>query len=242
MELGSGSASKTRALIDAMFAADGAPPRYVPLDVSESALRESGERLVSEYPPLEIVGFIGDFELSLGRLLGRPTDRGRLVAFLGGTIGNFTPEKRRGFLETLRAGLREGDHALIGLDLVKDAQTLEAAYNDAAGVTARFNRNMIRVINRRLGAGLDPALFSHRAVYDAERERIEMWLHSEEPQSVSTTSLEARFGRGEGVRTEISTKFTPDSAARTFEEAGLELLDLYTDPQNLFALALGRPA
>ena len=242
MELGSGSASKTRALIDAMLAADGAPPRYVPLDVSESALRESGERLVSEYPGLEIVGFIGDFELSLGRLLGRPTDRGRLVAFLGGTIGNFTPPKRRGFLETLRAGLREGDHALIGLDLVKDTQTLEAAYNDAAGVTARFNRNMIRVINRRLGAGLDPALFSHRAVYDAGRERIEMWLHSEEAQSVSAPDLEARFGRGEGIRTEISTKFTPDSAARTFGEAGLELLDLYADPQNLFALALGRPA
>ncbi len=138
--------------------------------------------------------------------------------------------------------MREGDHALIGLDLVKDVQTLEAAYNDVAGVTARFNRNMIRVINRRLGAGLDPALFSHCAVYDAGQERIEMWLHTEEAQSVSTPNLEARFGRGEGVRTEISTKFTPDSAARTFEEAGLELLDLYTDPRSLFALALGGSA
>ena len=242
VELGSGSASKTRALIDAMFAADGTPPRYVPLDVSESALRESGERLVSDYPGLEIQGFIGDFERSLGRLLGRPTDRGRLVAFLGGTIGNFTPPKRLGFLRALRAGLREGDHALIGLDLVKDPRTLEAAYNDAAGVTARFNRNMIRVINRRLGAGLDPDLFSHRAAYNAAQDRIEMWLHSEEAQSVSTPDLEARFGRGEGVRTEISTKFTPDSAARTFGEAGLELLDLYTDERNLFALALGKGA
>ncbi len=242
VELGSGSASKTRALIDAMLAADGVPPRYVPLDVSESALRESGERLVSEYPTLEILGFIGDFDRSLGRLLGRPSDRGRLVAFLGGTIGNFTPKKRRGFLGSLRAGLREGDHALIGLDLVKDARTLEAAYNDAAGVTARFNRNMIRVINRRLGAGLDPDLFSHRAVYDAARERIEMWLHSEEEQTVDTPNLEVRFARGEGVRTEISTKFTPESAARTFEGAGLDLLDLYTDDRNLFALALGAPA
>ncbi len=239
VELGSGSASKTRALIDAMFAADGLPPRYVPLDVSESALRESGGRLISEYPALEIRGFIGDFDLSLGRLLARPSDRRRLVAFLGGTIGNFTPHKRRGFLKTLRDGLREGDHALIGLDLVKDRRTLESAYNDAAGVTARFNRNMIRVINHRLGAGLDPDLFSHRAVYDAGRERIEMWLHSEAEQTVNTPNLEARFARGEGVRTEISTKFTPDSAARTFEEAGLKLLDLYTDGRGLFALALG---
>ncbi len=242
VELGSGSASKTRALIDAMLAAGGVPPRYVPLDVSESALRESGERLVSEYPTLEILGFIGDFERSLGRLLGRPSGRGRLVAFLGGTIGNFTPEKRRGFLGSLRAGLREGDHALIGLDLVKNARTLEAAYNDAAGVTARFNRNMIRVINRRLGAGLDPDLFSHRAVYNAAEERIEMWLHSEAEQATRTPNLEARFETGEGVCTEISAKFTHDSAARTFEEAGLKLLDLYTDPQNLFALALGEGA
>ena len=239
VELGSGSASKTRALIDAMFAADSAPPRYVPLDVSESALRESGERLVSEYPGLEIQGFIGDFDHSLGRLLGRPSDRKRLVAFLGGTVGNFTPQKRREFLGALRDGLRDGDRVLIGLDLVKDRQTLEAAYNDAAGVTARFNRNMIRVINHRLGAGLDPDLFSHRAVYDAEREHIEMWLHSEAEQSVSTPDIEATFERGEGIRTEISTKFTPDSAARTFEDAGLQLLDLYTDEGNLFALALG---
>ncbi|CAA9399743.1 MAG: L-histidine N(alpha)-methyltransferase [uncultured Rubrobacteraceae bacterium] len=242
VELGSGSASKTRALIDALIAADDVPPRYVPLDVSESALRESGERLVSEYPGLEIQGFIGDFDHSLGRLLGRPSDRDRLVAFLGGTVGNFTPKKRRAFLGALRAGLREGDRVLIGLDLVKDAQILEAAYNDAAGVTARFNRNMIRVINDRLGADLDPELFSHRAIYDAGRERIEMWLDSRAEQTIRTPDIEAHFGRGEGVRTEISAKFTPDSAAGTFEEAGLRLLDLYTDEENLFALALGGPA
>jgi len=120
VELGSGSASKTRALIDAMFDANDGPPRYVPLDVSGSALRESGGRLISEYPGLEIQGFIGDFDLSLGRLLGRPTDRNRLVAFLGGTIGNFTPEKRQEFLDTLRGGLRDGDRVLVGLDLVKE--------------------------------------------------------------------------------------------------------------------------
>jgi L-histidine N-alpha-methyltransferase len=240
VELGSGSASKTRALIDAMFNANDGPPRYVPLDVSGSALRESGGRLISEYPGLEIQGFIGDFDLSLGRLLGRPTDRNRLVAFLGGTIGNFTPEKRQEFLDTLRGGLRDGDRVLIGLDLVKDKRTLEAAYNDDAGVTARFNRNMIRVINHRLGTDLDPDLFSHRAIYDADRQRIEMWLHSEAEQTIHTPDLEAHFERGEGIRTEISTKFTPDSAARTFEEASLQLLDLYTDDRDLFALALGK--
>jgi len=242
VELGSGSASKTRALIEAMLAASGPPPRYVPLDVSESALRESGERLVSEYPGLEIQGFVGDFDHSLGRLLGRPSDRARIVAFLGGTIGNFTPEKRKRFLTTLRAGLREGDRVLIGLDLVKDKRILEAAYNDEAGVTARFNRNVILVINRRLGAGLDPDLFSHRAFYDADRQRIEMWLRSEEEQSASTPLLKARFEKGEGVRTEISAKFTRASAAETFEEAGLEILELYTDDGDLFSLALGAPA
>ena len=242
VELGSGSASKTRALIDAMFAADDVPPRYVPLDVSESALRESGERLVLEYPGLGIQGFIGDFDHSLGRLLGRPTDRNRLVAFLGGTIGNFTPQKRREFLDALRAGLGEEDRVLIGLDLVKDRQTLEAAYNDAAGVTARFNKNMIRVINHRLGTNLDPDLFSHRATYNADRQRIEMWLRSEAEQTTRTPHLEAHFESGEGLRTEISTKFTPDSAAQTFEEAGLQLLNLYTDDHDLFALALGKPA
>ena len=242
VELGSGWASKTRALIEAMLAASGPSPRYVPLDVSESALRGSGERLVSEYPGLEIQGFVGDFDHSLGRLLGRPSDHARIIAFLGGTIGNFTPEKRREFLVTLRAGLREGDRVLIGLDLVKDKRILEAAYNDEAGVTARFNRNMIRVINRRLGAGLDPGLFSHRAFYDADLERIEMWLRSEEEQSASTPLLEARFEKGEDVRTEISAKFTRVSAAETFEEAGLELLELYTDDGELFSLALGAPA
>ena len=247
VELGSGSASKTRALIDAMLdLSDDGTARYVPFDVSESAVRGSGEGLLAAYPGLEIRGFVGDFDRSLGRLLDRPSDlpsdRRRLVAFLGGTIGNFTREKRRDFLGEIRSGLREDDHVLVGMDLVKDPGVVEAAYNDAAGVTARFNKNMLRVINDRLGAGFDPDLFSHRAFYDAENARVEMWLDSEKDQTVPVSGLEVRFGRGEGVRTEISAKFTPGSAARTFESSGLELLDLYTDERNLFALALGRPA
>ncbi len=253
VELGSGSARKTRTLLDAMFEArragssNGRPVRYAPLDVSESALRESGERLLGEYPGLEIRGFIGDFDHSFGPLLkGLNEETGetgcRLVIFLGGTIGNFTPQKRKKFLSKVRDGLRPGDHLLVGLDLVKDARTLEAAYNDSAGVTARFNKNLLNVLNERLGGEFDPELFRHQAVYDEEEARIEMWLLSEAEHEVRVADLgtSVRFELGEGVRTEISAKFTPNSIGRTFDEAGLTLLELYTDDQNLFGLALGK--
>ena len=248
VELGSGSASKTRALLNAMVKSsrDGEPVRYVPLDVSESAVRESSEKLLEEYPGLEVSGYVGDFDHSLGRLLGESAaeDRGdgRLVIFLGGTIGNFSPEKRRSFLTEVADELHPGDHFLLGMDLVKDARTLEAAYNDAAGVTARFDKNMLAVLNDRLGADFDLDLFTHRANYDAENQRIEMWLYSEREQEVhiQAADLSVRFGEGEGMRTEISTKFTPESATGTLEEAGLEMLDLYTDARDYFGLALGK--
>lgn len=249
VELGSGSASKTRALLDALFdARDGkadGPLRYVPLDVSESALRESGERLTGEYPELEIRGYVGDFDTSLGKLLGPESADGsgrRLVIFLGGTIGNFTPEKRRAFVQQISTGLATGEHVLIGVDLVKDRETLEAAYDDSVGVTARFNKNMLRVLNNRLGADFDPNLFDHRAAYNEDEQRIEMWLDSRVDQAVPIPALdlETHFDAGEGMRTEISTKFTLDSAKKMLEEADLELVDLYTDHQRLFGVALGR--
>ncbi len=242
IELGSGSASKTRALLDALTEEKG-PARYVPLDVSESALEESGEQLIAEYPGLEIHGYVGDFDKSLGSLLAETDSDGRLVLFLGGTVGNFTPEKRRDFLRKLRSGLGDGDHLMIGVDLVKDRRTLEAAYDDAAGVTARFNKNLLNVFNYRLEADFDPNLFEHRATYDEDHQRIEMWLDSLETQEVNIPALElaVHFGRGEGMRTEISAKFTPESAARMFEAADMELLDLYTDDRNLFGLALAAP-
>lgn len=238
VELGSGSSSKTRALLDALV--ERGPARYAPLDVSESALVESGERLVAEYPGMEIRGYVGDFDKSLNGLLESERAGARLVAFLGGTIGNFSPGKRRDFLQTLSEGLDGGDHVLVGVDLVKDRETLEAAYDDAAGVTARFNKNLLAVLNHRLGADFDPDLFDHRATYDEANRRIEMWLDSQREQTVSLPALglEIRFGEDEGVRTEISAKFTPESAARMFEEADLELLDLYTDERGLFGLAL----
>jgi len=251
VELGSGSASKTRALLDAMLLAangegSGAPVHYVPFDVSESAVTGSAERLREEYPAVEISGFVGDFDHSLESLLSRPRQdgSGRLVIFLGGTIGNFTPHRRREFLERLRGRLQRGDYLLVGLDLVKDARLLEAAYDDAAGVTARFNKNLLHVLNRKLGGEFDPELFVHRAVYDPEESRVEMWLHSEFEQEVPVAALgtEVPFEAGEGMRTEISTKFTRESIAGAFDEAGLRLLDLYTDDEDLFGLALGEPA
>ena len=241
IELGSGSSSKTRALLEALLQTK-TPAKYVPFDVSESALEESGEQLVAEYPSLEVHGYVGDFDKSLHRLLSEADEGagGRMVLFLGGTIGNFTPEKRREFLVALREGLNDGDHLLIGVDLVKDRAKLEAAYDDAAGVTARFNKNLLDVLNYRLEANFDPNLFAHRATYNDTHQRIEMWLDSLEEQEVSIPALglNARFECGEGMRTEISAKFTLESAAQMFEEADMELLDLYTNDQNFFGLAL----
>ena len=249
VELGSGSSSKTRILLDAMLDAGEGLVRYVPFDVSESALRESGERLLEEYPGLRISGCIGDFKRSLGGFLGElaGTDTGerhggRLVILLGGTIGNFPPERRCSFLSELRAGLDPGDHLLIGADLVKDLRILKAAYNDGAGVTARFNKNLLKVINERLGGEFDPNLFVHRASYDATEDRVEMWLCSTVDQEVRIPDLdlEARFEAGEGMRTEISTKFTPESVRRMFDEVGIALLNIHRDDENLFGLALGK--
>jgi L-histidine N-alpha-methyltransferase len=259
VELGSGSASKTRVLLDAMLDAhepggsttggEERTVRYVPVDVSESALHESGEKLLEKYAGLEISGYVGDFERLPDRLPKNPAQwdpdggpSGRLVIFLGGTIGNFAPEKRRSFLRKLRAGLRPEDHVLIGVDLVKDVGTVKAAYNDGAGMTARFNKNLLNVLNERLGADFAPERFKHRVAYDAEEARIEMWLHSTVNQEVhlADLNLKVHFAAGEGMRTEISAKFTPDSVSRTFDEASLTLLELYTDNQNLFGLALGK--
>lgn len=251
VELGSGSSSKTRTLLDAMVSrsnstSDRGSERYVPFDVSESALAGSAKRLIEEYPTLEISGFVGDFDRSLESLLALPRvdEAGRLVVFLGGTIGNFTPERRRAFLGKLRAGLEEGDYLLVGVDLIKDARVLEAAYDDTAGVTSRFNKNLLNVLNRELGGEFDPELFVHRATFNREESRVEMWLDStvEQEVPVAALDLEVPFEAGEGMRTEISTKFTRESIAGAFDEAGLSLLDLYTDDENLFGLALGEAA
>src|ERR671933_301821 len=257
VELGSGSASQTRPPLDAMSPSrgeegpgGGGALRYLPPHISESALRDSARGLLEQYPMLEIVGFVGDFERSLDCLLVHPRwanarevdGFGKLVIFLGGTLGNFTPGRQRSFLRCLRAGLKERDYLLVGVDLVKDPRVLEAAYDDARGVTASFNKNLLKVLNRRLGGQFDPELFVHRAVYNPEESRIEMWLDSKVEQKVSVAALdlEVPFEAGEGMRTEISAKFTRSMFELMLEEAGFVPTAWYTDEANLFGLALGK--
>ncbi|HEV2062742.1 MAG TPA: L-histidine N(alpha)-methyltransferase [Solirubrobacteraceae bacterium] len=241
VEIGSGYATKTRVLLDAMRDA-GRLGRYVPFDVSESTLREAGERLADEYPGLDIHGIAGDFERHLDAVPA-PEAR-RVVAFLGGTIGNFAPGSRRRFLRSLAALLGEGDHLLLGTDLVKDPAVLEAAYDDAAGLTAEFNRNVLRVVNRELGADFDPGRFEHVAFYDREHEWVEMRLRAIERMTVSipAVDLTVEFAAREELRTEISAKFTASRLEHELRAAGLELVALLTDEDDRFGLSLARPA
>lgn len=238
VEFGSGSAAKTRILLDAMEEA-GLLRGFAPIDVSAAALRESAERLLADYPRLRIVGQIGDFrrprELPFE---GEP----RLVAFLGSTIGNLRPASAVDFLRGVGGAMDAADAFLVGFDLVKDPGRLEAAYNDRAGVTAAFNRNVLRVLNRELAAAFDLDAFVHRAFYDAERARIEMHLVSEREQTVRIGELEMEieFERGETIRTELSYKYTRDSALEMLSAAGFVPTRWRTDPDELFAVAVVR--
>jgi len=239
VELGSGTAAKTRVLLDAMQAA-GTLARYVPLDVTESMVRATAADLVQEYPGLRVHGIVGDFERHLHRL---PTPVGpRIFAFLGGTIGNFIPGSRRRFLRMLAGFMAPGDHLLLGTDLVKDPAVLEAAYDDAAGVTAAFNRNVLRVVNAQLDADFDVEAFEHVAFFDREREWIEMRLRASTPQQVTIRALdlEVSFSAREEMRTEISAKFTPQRLRADLAAAGLTLGAVHTDRAGLFALSLAR--
>jgi L-histidine Nalpha-methyltransferase len=240
VELGSGTASKTRVLLGAMEDA-GLLDRYVPIDVTESMVVETAAALVDEYPGLRVHGIVGDFERHLAHV--PPADGPRIVAFLGGTIGNFPPGSRRRFLRALAKGMGPRDHLLLGTDLVKDPAVLEAAYDDSAGVTAEFNRNVLRVMNRELGADFDVDAFEHVAFFDADREWIEMRLRAgwEQEVRIADLDLDVRFAAGEELRTEISAKFTPERLQGDLAAAGLELVELFTDDEGLFALSLSRP-
>jgi L-histidine N-alpha-methyltransferase len=239
VELGSGTAAKTRLLLRAMADA-GTLSRFVPVDVTESMVLTCADELVDEFPDLRVHGIVGDFERHLGHI-PRPDDGPRIVAFLGGTIGNFTPGTRRRFLRTTAKLLRPGiDHLLLGTDLVKDPAVLEAAYDDSAGVTAAFNRNVLRVINRELDADFDVDAFEHVAFFDREREWIEMRLRAERRMDVRVgkLGLDVTFAPREELRTEISAKFTVKRLGADLAAAGLELRELLTDPDELFALSL----
>ncbi|MGH9183027.1 MAG: L-histidine N(alpha)-methyltransferase, partial [Acidimicrobiales bacterium] len=228
VELGAGTSAKTRLLLDAL-AGGGTLSRFVPLDVSEATLRAAGEAVAADYQGVAVHAVVGDFERHLGAL---PAGGRRLVALLGGTIGNLAPPERSRFLGRVAAGLAPGDALLLGIDLVKDVGRLEAAYDDAAGLTAEFNRNVLHVLNRQLGADFAPERFTHLARWDPRQEWIEMRLRSDGDQVVTLAALDGlrvSFADGEDLRTEVSAKFRRRRVAAELAAAGLELARWWTD-------------
>ena len=236
VELGAGSASKSRLVLDALRAA-GTLERYVPVDVSAEFLAQTAHALRAEYPALDVAPLAADFTtgVALPDELARPL----LVAFLGSTIGNFPPDEGAALLRGVADGLRPGDRLLLGADLRKEVARLEAAYDDAAGVTAAFNRNILLVVNDALGADFAPHAFRHRAVYDAVEHRVEMHLVADGEQTVRIPGHGAvRIAAGESIRTEVSYKYDEAAIEAILDDAGLRLTDWATDDEDPFALAL----
>ncbi|MEU4558262.1 L-histidine N(alpha)-methyltransferase [Actinoplanes sp. NPDC023936] len=238
VELGSGSSEKTRLLLDAMLGR-GTLGSFVPLDVSASALSAAVDSLGVSYPGLTVTGIVGDFARHLGHL---PDGDNRVIAFLGGTIGNLTPADRATFLASVRQALRPGEWLLLGADLVKDPAVLVPAYDDAAGVTAAFNRNVLAVVNRELGADFDPPAFAHVALWNPEQEWIEMRLRAGTAQRVRIPGLDltVEFAAGEELRTEISAKFRQAGLTAELAAAGFELSHWWTDPREWFGVVLAQ--
>ena len=239
VELGSGTSEKTRLLLSALADADTLE-RFVPFDVSEQTLRDAAAAVADEYGVV-VHAVVGDFERHLPEV---PGGGRRLVAFLGGTIGNLAPDARAVFLAEIAAGLGPDDALLLGTDLVKDVGRLEAAYDDAAGITAEFNRNVLHVVNRELDADFVPASFEHVARFDPTHEWIEMRLRATAPMTVRVGALDlaVEFGEREEMRTEISAKFRREGVEAELAAAGLRLAAWWTDPPGDFALSLARPA
>ncbi|MEU2159885.1 L-histidine N(alpha)-methyltransferase [Streptomyces chengbuensis] len=233
VELGSGSSEKTRFLLDALPELHS----YVPVDVSESALTGAAESLLADRPGLHVHALIADFT----HVLALPDTPGpRLVAFLGGTIGNLLPGERAEFLRSVRALLTPGDALLLGTDLVKDERVLVAAYDDAAGVTAEFDKNVLAVVNRELGADFPLDGFEHVAVWNAQEEWIEMRLRAREATKVRIRELDlvVPFEAGEEIRTEVSAKFRQEGVRSELAAAGMNLTEWWTDSGGRFALSL----
>jgi L-histidine N-alpha-methyltransferase len=239
VELGPGSCSKVRWLLDAL--ADGDGVRYLAMDVGREGLAQSVGALADAYPHLHCHAVVADFQRHLG-CLPPPIGR-RLVLFLGSTIGNFDPPARRVLLAQVRQLLGSDGRFLLGVDLVKDRRVLEAAYNDAAGVTREFNRNLLRVVNRAVDGDFDPETWRHHSFYDPEASRIEMHLLATTAQRVHLRALRLvlDFDAGDGIWTESSYKFTRESVVVMLGEAGLVLDEWHTDPEGRFGLAIARP-
>ncbi len=243
VELGSGASRKTRALLDAMGDA-GRLDRYVPFDVCPEAILAAAGRLAEAYPGLEVHGVAGDFDRHLAAVPAPEGSSRRLVAFLGGTIGNLEPGSRTPFLTAVADLLGPDDVMLLGTDLAGDPARIQAAYDDAEGVTAEFNRNLLRVLNRELEADFDVKAFAHVAVYDPGPPWIEMRLRSLVDQVVRLEALdmEVEFAAGEEMLTEISCKFTRGSVEVMYAAAGLELIEWHEDARGWFAVSLARRA
>ena len=240
VELGAGTCEKSRVLLDALQSS-GRLRRFVPLDVSDTTLWEAATALAGEYPGLAVNAVVGDFHHHLDQL---PADGRRLFAFLGGTIGNLDPGQRREFFMQLGKTMSGEDRLLLGTDLVKDRARLVLAYDDGAGVTAEFNRNVLHVLNRELGADFDPEGFEHVARWNEEDHRIEMWLRSSEDQriSVGDLDLEVEFAAGEEMHTEISTKFSSESLEAELRECGFIAESMWTSDGDEFLVTLARPS
>ncbi len=238
VELGSGAATKTRVLLDAMAQADQL--RYfVPFDVDETIVRRVSEELVQEYPGLQIHGVAGDFLVHLEHI---PEGGKRLVVILGGTIGNLPTIAAEDFLTSVNTEMASGDFFLLGVQLITNPERLEAAYNDQKGVTARFNKNILRVLRNQLGAQCEPDYFDHVARYNSDAHRIEMWLRSTQDQTIDIPSLDLSvpLKKGEEIRTELSAKFDRPLAEKLLMTSGFELVKWYTDSEQLISLALAR--
>jgi L-histidine N-alpha-methyltransferase len=240
VELGAGTCDKSRLLLDAMQT-NGRLERFVPLDVSDTTLWEAASAVAADYPGLAVHAVVGDFHRHLDLL---PTDGRRLIAFLGGTIGNLDPGQRRTFLTGLGRAMDGDDRFLLGTDLVKDRTRLVDAYDDAAGVTAEFNRNVLHVLNRELGADFEPQRFAHVAKWNEEDQRIEMWLRSTEDQKVRIADLdiEPSFASDEEMLTEISTKFSPDALESELGACGFEVENMWMSDGDEFLLTMSRLA
>jgi L-histidine N-alpha-methyltransferase len=240
VELGAGTCEKSRLLLDAMQST-GLLQRFVPLDVSDTTLWEAAGALAEEYPGVAVSAVVGDFHHHLDRL---PTDGTRLFAFLGGTIGNLDPEQRRAFFIQLGKAMTMDDRLLLGTDLVKDRGRLVTAYDDGAGVTAEFNRNVLFVLNRELGADFVPEAFAHVARWNEADQRIEMHLRSSRDQHirVADLDLDVTFVAGEEMLTEISTKFTPEALEVELNECGFVAETMWTSAGDEFLMTLARPS
>lgn len=236
VELGSGTSDKTRTLLDA-FSKAGHLARFMPFEVNEATARTAAQSIAREYSGIAVHAVVGDFDRHLGAI---PQEGRRMIVFLGSTIGNFAPAEREQFFSELANGMRPGDSLLLGTDLVKDQDRLEAAYNDGQGITAEFNLNMLNVVNRELDADFHIQSFAHRAFFDPHEEWIEMRLVSQHEQRVRITGLDltVAFGSGEEIRTEISAKFRRAKVEAELSSVGLQVVRWMTDPAEDFALSL----